>query len=337
MSTHVEQIANLRNLLDSLITESVILNESSPLYDTFGGDKVGLALAQRLHSKYKVSDKAKLHPYSSDSGNLNLKTIKSHYYNFIVFTGPDGWAAFKPSEGGLKDKLNRPGYNPREDKSLTYTVVYAQEVEDPLNPGKTKIKVDEFVTSRGGRFNRPEKKGVATKTAADFIKEIVGKPVKVFNLLHMPDAAEKNMSPEELLIHDPEAARGTSVPAGKIAARQELKSLNAFADQVASQTESMANKVLVTVLRQLENAPVPSELHIEALSDVLADPQKTAEKWSDAVRIAMKDAQIKSGVSEEDFMSDFQDDGTEARLELFKNIISYFGNSTNIAKLLKPK
>jgi len=329
MHKTVEQIANLRNLLDSLINESVMLTESSPLYNTFGGDEVGLALAQRLHSEFKVSDEAILHPYRRETGNLNLKDIKSHYYNFVLFRGPDGWAAFKPSEGRLKDKLNSPGYNPREDKSLTYTVIYAQQ------DSNGQIKVDTFVTTRGGRFNRPEKKGVTTKTAADFIKQIVGKPVEVFNLLHTPDASEKDMSPEELLIKDPEGARGTSVKAGMISARQELKSLNAYADQVAAVTNSMANKVLLEVLSELESATSPSELHIEALNDIIADPAVLSEKWSNAIRIVMNADLKKAGVSEEDFISDFQDSGTVARLKLFRDIISYFGNSANIAKLLK--
>lgn len=205
-------------LLESEFLEELIL-EASPLINMFGRDAEGVALAKYLHKKYKVSNQARLVPYVSNSGNLDLMTFKTHYDNFMVLKGPNGWAAMKPKEEYLRRKLEKqPGYNPSNDINVPYIGIFS------LKNGED-IEEKEIWSTRGGNYKRKEKAEVKNVvTIADQLKDRIGRTgITVYRLMDR-DSDIKTLPPERLMgRRSADLSTSASVQRSKIDARAASK------------------------------------------------------------------------------------------------------------------
>ena len=253
-----EDAAFDQELLEALET----LFEDSELIKSLGDwddekrmykDEQGVKLAKHLHTKYKVSDQAKLVPYSHPSGNLDLMSFKGHYDNFMILHGPNGWAAFKPKEDYLRKQLDRPGYDPSKDRNITYIGVFSleQPVEDaqPLQKGKT-FFTTEIEGTRGGRYDRPEKKEVTKQTIADRLKEFIGKSgVRVYRLMERDPEDIKQMDPQRLM-----GKRSATIPTSASVQRQKM-SVRTKTDtqkELGKKVASKFSKIKDKILKQVE-------------------------------------------------------------------------------------
>jgi hypothetical protein len=230
----IEDDAAFEDMILEEIQQQLLL-EKSPLLKQFGQSKSGQKLAKFLHKNFGLSNSAEMRPYKhvdvhgreSRAGNLNLKNFKTHYDNFYILHGENGWAAFKPDVGYLrkmlrlsglektdtqvdlpdvepravpgKDECNDPkaiqrkikDYNPMHDDCLPYTAVFSL-INDK---GEPTVKIID--TTRGGSYLRKEKSNVERQTAADAIKDVIGhKNVKVYVLDIRDDPREKSLPPE---------------------------------------------------------------------------------------------------------------------------------------------
>lgn len=172
------------------IFEEAELLEASTLIQQFGDSDTGLALAKYLHDVYKVSNRAELVPFTHPTGNLDLMQFKTHYDNFTLLKGPNGWAAFKPDEKYLRSLLGTSGYNPSKDRNLVYIGIFSLKDRDD-------IFEKEIRGTRGGSYAKKEKAEVTTPTIADQLKEYIGsKGIEVFRLMNRDDPELATMSPE---------------------------------------------------------------------------------------------------------------------------------------------
>ena len=172
------------------IFEEAELLEASTLIQQFGDSDTGLALAKYLHRNYKVSNRAELVPFTHPTGNLDLMQFKTHYDNFTILKGPNGWAAFKPDERYLRPLLGTQNYNPSKDRQLIYIGIFSLKDRDD-------IFEKEITGTRGGSYAKKEKAEVTTPTIADQLKEYIGtKGIQVFRLMDRDDPELSTMSPE---------------------------------------------------------------------------------------------------------------------------------------------
>lgn len=244
-----------------LTEEITLLLETSELIKSLGNwdddleqykDEQGVKLAKYLHEKYRVSDQAKLVPYTHNSGNLSLMSFKGHYDNFIVLRGPNGWAAFKPKEEYLRKKLENPRYKPSTDKSLKYVGVFSLEQPSenatPLQKGKTFFATT-IEGTRGGRYDRPEKKEVTAKgivTISDQLKDHIGKKgVTVYRLMERDPEEIKKIDPRMLMgRRSGDIPTTASVQRRKIDIRRSQKTDNELLKQINEKISKVKNRLL---------------------------------------------------------------------------------------------
>lgn len=266
-------IKNLRNRLDlieeedqfdnELMEEITLLLETSELIKSLGKwddeqgryqDEQGVKLAKFLHEKYRVSDQAVLVPYTHDSGNLELMLFKSHYDNFTLLHGPNGWAAFKPKTEYLRKKLEQPGYNPKYDKKLRYVGIFSLEQPSenakPLQQGKT-FFTQTIEATRGGRYDRPEKKGVKTgPTMADQLKDHIGKKgIKVYRLMERDPEEIEKLDPRMLM-----GRRSGDIPTVASVQRKKIltRTYNQTDQELIKIITKRFSKIKTKILRKIE-------------------------------------------------------------------------------------
>ena len=242
------------------IFEEDDLLEASTLIQQFGDSDTGLALAKYLHEKYKVSNRAELVPFVHPTGNLDLMTAKQHYDNFTILKGPNGWAAFKPSEEYLRPKLDDPKYKPSIDKSLVYIGIFSLKNQDD-------IIEKEIIGTRGGSYAKKEKAEVTTPTIADQLKEYIGtKGIQVFRLLKRDDPEVATMDPELL-----SGQRSREVgPPGASVERRKID-VRASKKQEGS-VESILDKLSVRISRIIPN--INKQIFFKRYSRVESDIDK---------------------------------------------------------------
>lgn len=300
--------------------------EGSPLLAQFGRDPLGARLAKYLHNKHLVSDRAKLEPYQHVKHpavtNMELEDFKTHYDNFIIMHGPDGWAAAKPKEDYLKSKLGtmvpvirnrkRVGtkpYDPSTDQDLPY-VMYASL------KGQNDIVIHEFTATRGGRYGHREKKyelghpraGEYMPNFADEMKKFVAKSmidngdypgpkdVQVYRMLDREDPSMASIPPERFSGRRSRklGAPGASVERSKIAAREKLRGVGAdeISQQIADRLLKVAPKVLSKVAAIFYSEEGDLTPKFEAMQDGIenalanpgsADTDQSVKVWRDAV------------------------------------------------------
>lgn len=293
-----------------------ILLEKSPLLKQFGQSKSGQKLAKFLHKNYNLSNNARLKRYlhidrhgkENRAGNLNLMNFKTHYDNFYIFHGENGWAAFKPDIGYLrkmlrlsdteksdtqvdlpdiqprvvpgKDECNDPkkiaakikNYDAMHDDCLPYTAVFS------LINNKGEPTVTTIDTSRGGSYSRKEKSNVERKTAADAIKDVIGhKGVKVYVIDQRDDPSELAMPPE---MFSGKAGKklgkgGASVQRRKVDVRTHGKMYQDLENVPAEVAYNSVSKkllpVLPKVLGRIQQYLEVSEIESKALDAAIKD------------------------------------------------------------------
>jgi len=343
----INLIKNLRNKLDLLEFESMFdeaieatgiyeelaaLFEASPLLKTFGSDPEGTKLAKFLHDDQLVSDRARLVPYKHEKHpkvtNLQLYDFKTHYDNFIVFHGPNGWAAFKPKTEYLRPKLddptahripvrNRRGvivdykpYDPSRDPDLVY-IMYAS-----LKDGAD-IKIHEFTATRGGRYGHKEKPE-AGPNISDEIKKFVGgtKPddITVYRLEDR-DAPDLSSLPPERFSGRRSRKLGTagaSVQRAKVNAREKLRR----ADPLKSEDDISARlfKVAPVVMQKVAKLFLNRDGDTSNLYDDVSDHLNNIKNQpydsisdTDQFKSIWKEA-VSSALGSGNFMSQFAND-----------------------------
>jgi hypothetical protein len=186
-----------------IFEETESLFEASPLLSQFGRDPEGIKLAKYLHNVLHISDRAKMVPYKHHKHpketNLELYDFKSHYDNFIVIHGPNGWAAVRPKQEWLEPRLaSGVPFDPRKQSKFDKQpyVMYASV------KNHDDVIIHEFQATRGGRYGALEKKdpktGERLVNIADEMKKYVGfgKPdeMKIYRLEVREDPALAKVS-----------------------------------------------------------------------------------------------------------------------------------------------
>ena len=232
----------------------------SPLLALFGdNDVAGQKLAQYLHDKYQVSDRARLEPYTHPHGNLDLMAIKRHFDNFVLMRGSLGWCAFKPKDSPTYVYGVERGVDYSKDRGIVYIGIFS------LFDGSD-IMVKEITSTRGGRYDRPEKKGVTTRPVADQMAEFIGglnKNVKVYKLVDRDEPGLKDLPPERFSGQRSRniGAAGASVQRAKARAR-DVKNLEPDALKLTQQLakrlwRTAPNIVRAVIVRRTRKGLVP--------------------------------------------------------------------------------
>ena len=258
----------------------------SPLINAFGDDPAGTKLAKYLHDNYKVSDRANLQPFEHQTGNLDLMTFKTHYDNFTILKGPNGWAAIKPKTEYLRPKLEKePGYNPSTDRNQIYIGVFSLY-------SRGDVIVKQITGSRGGSYSKKEKAEVTTPTIADQLKEFIGnKGIKVYRLMDRDDPSVTGLPPEQLSGRRSRdiGPRGASVQRSKVDARTAYQSsqnpdTDAIIIKLSDRLFRLAPDVLASMPRRLRKAGIDSTTN-RKFQEVESNPSLPIfrDAWNQAI------------------------------------------------------
>ena len=235
----------------------------SPLLRSFGGSPAGIELGKYLHTFHQISNRAHIEPFSHSSGNLDLMLFKRHYDNFMILKSPLGWAAITPETNYLRTKLDAPPpkdpkeklYNPSRDQDIRYVGIIS------LNNGDD-IFTQEIIGTRGGAYNKREKKGVERKTIADQLKDLgLGNTgIEVYRLMERDDPSLTAKDKKGRPLVKPErfsgqrsrdlGPAGASVQRAKVDARSALKkgdSEDKMNDTLADRIYSVAPRLIKQV------------------------------------------------------------------------------------------
>lgn len=277
------------------------------------------ALLKYLHRNFRVSDQAKLVPFSHPGGNIDLISFKQHYDNFIIFRGEKGWAAFKPSEKALRPMVDAGNLPIKSNKPIPYIAVYS------LNADNGEIKVEEFVATRGGRYDRPEKAGVQKETAADHLKKFVGeKDIKVYRLMERDPEEFANMPPE---VFSGKGSRQLSTPASiqrrKVDVRKgkNQSEIDQLTNQVFSRLERLKPRFLdhCLAIKDIDDLPYPP-----IMKKASEDPEYYNKIWTSVVKDAMESIEFRNEIAAEiaNYQKKYNDTRTSDDLIILKLVSS---------------
>jgi hypothetical protein len=194
------------------------LLEVSKTLSQFGNNLDAQTLLRYLHHKEKLSANAEWHPHNMDK-RLPWKELKVHPDNMMLFFGPNGIAAAKPTAEGRTDKisLGRGEIDNPEDTRVIYDVYY--NLHDEVG-----IIVERYTTRRGGLPNKRDARN--PDNIADYIRERLG--VKgAFSAIYIsgpskhgterladPDLDQELQDLEKRFSHDPEKFRREAEKSG---------------------------------------------------------------------------------------------------------------------------
>jgi hypothetical protein len=312
-----------------LMEELELMFEASPLINTFGRDEQGVRLAKYLHKTYKVSDQAVLVPFTHPTGNLDLETFKGHYDNFMILKGPNGWAAFKPQEEYLQRMLQMPGYNPAKDRTIKYTGIFS------LKDGQG-IQEKEIVGTRGGAYNKKEKKEVTKATIADQLKHFIGeKPISVYRLMERdPEEVEKLPASQLMGRRSGDMPTKASVQRRKIDVRAAMKDkddIHSAINRISARLGRIKDKVLKQVKIRRIRAGDKNNLIIKNWEQ---QPDQYSASWFEAVEQAVTSDEFLNAVKA-DVDQYRQETGDKSSDELVAARLAAKGSSKVLSPLLK--
>jgi hypothetical protein len=306
-----KDIKNILNLLenielDYLFEEDLVkspeyqeyLSEASTLINfarkDFPGDEKLIALLKYLHRNQGVSSRAKLEPFVTKSGNLDLEIFKSHYDNFRLFKGRRGWAATRPEPNELRRKMEeKSDYDPSKDPSLKYQGFFSVDSEEGKD-SKNPIVQTTFTTTRGGRYTRPEKAGVTTPAMADILSKEINPPEKfrmaVWQLVDREPESLKDLPPERFSGQrsrrrlSPGGASVERIKKDKRALKKEAQEV-ALAKETAKRLMLFSNKIFTSVKVLFDrNKQENPELQKLVLATSRMALKKSAGQFSEKVK-----------------------------------------------------
>jgi hypothetical protein len=177
---------------DSMAEESLEEAVSSRPMRQFSDNTGAQDLIRYLHRREKLSSRARFEPHEM-SARLPWKQLKTHPDNIMMFIGPNGIAAAKPTAdperrdlGLARGDQDRPG-----DTQLVYDVYYNLNDADG-------ITVEKYTTTRGGLPDKRDQRN--PDNIADFIRDRLGVRGR-FNAIYI--AGRYTMGGEERMA-DPE-------------------------------------------------------------------------------------------------------------------------------------
>jgi len=300
------------------------LFEASPLLKKFGTDPEGLRLARYLHNVLHISDRATMifyrHKDHPKNTNLEAYDFKLHYDNFIVFHGPNGWAAVRPKQEWLEPKLAalRPdqSFNPRAQSrhDLQPYIMYASV------KNHDDIIIHEFQATRLGRYGALEKKDPKTGerliNVADEMKKYVGfgKPDEMLvyrlevredpSLGDLPDAQFSGRRSRTL------GAAGPSVQRFKVKARS--KNRDAGVESTESRLVDRTLRFAPVVMREVQSKLVNSRADGETTSKY---DEYEGKLGSDEFKTVWTNM-LQEILGSEEFITQFQ-----KNLEIYRNYL----------------
>ena len=177
---------------DSMAEESLAEAVSSRPMRQFSDNTGAQDLIRYLHRREKLSSRARFDAHEM-SARLPWKQLKTHPDNIMMFIGPNGIAAAKPTAdperrdlGLARGDQDRPG-----DTQLVYDVYYNLNDADG-------ITVEKYTTTRGGLPDKRDQRN--PDNIADFIRDRLGVRGR-FNAIYI--AGRYTMGGEERMA-DPE-------------------------------------------------------------------------------------------------------------------------------------
>ena len=177
---------------DNITEESLAEAVSSRPMRQFSDNTGAQDLIRYLHRREKLSSRARFEPHEM-SARLPWKQLKTHPDNIMMFIGPNGIAAAKPTAdperrdlGLARGDQDRPG-----DTQLVYDVYYNLNDADG-------ITVEKYTTTRGGLPDKRDQRN--PDNIADFIRDRLGVRGR-FNAIYI--AGRYTMGGEERMA-DPE-------------------------------------------------------------------------------------------------------------------------------------
>ena len=177
---------------DNITEESLAEAVSSRPMRQFSDNTGAQDLIRYLHRREKLSSRARFDAHEM-SARLPWKQLKTHPDNIMMFIGPNGIAAAKPTAdperrdlGLARGDQDRPG-----DTQLVYDVYYNLNDADG-------ITVEKYTTTRGGLPDKRDQRN--PDNIADFIRDRLGVRGR-FNAIYI--AGRYTMGGEERMA-DPE-------------------------------------------------------------------------------------------------------------------------------------
>ena len=175
---------------DSLAEESLAEAVSSRPMRQFSDNTGAQDLIRYLHRREKLSSRARFEPHEM-SARLPWKQLKTHPDNIMMFIGPNGIAAAKPTAEGTNVGLGRGDQFKGTDTHVVYDVYYNLNDADG-------ITVEKYTTTRGGLSDKRDQRN--PDNIADFIRDRLGVRGR-FNAIYI--AGRYTMGGEERMA-DPE-------------------------------------------------------------------------------------------------------------------------------------